>query len=378
MNIIDTPKNCVGCGACVDVCPTKALQIALNLNGFYEPKIDNEACKDCGKCVQVCPSLNLTTRKSDVNYYYGWNKDEIVRKKSSSGGAFSALAYKIISEGGIVIGAKYSDDFKAVVMSSTEECSLDDLRRSKYCQGYSNGIYTKITNYLNSDKKVMMVGTPCQIAAARRIFKYHENLLLVDFLCGGVTPSTAFANYIEYIEKKYNSKIKSVNMRCKKRGWTKTRIRIEFENGRVYSSRYQFDYYYYYYCTPYMKNEPCLTCLFTQHPDADITIADFWGYKYAGIPKDEKGISFIAAYTEKGKAAIASIKDLFALYALDAKFAQYAYGDKKYSNEQLVERERFLQSVRISSFVEAAKNGYFKHGKIGVLVRIMLRKVVRR
>lgn len=378
MNIINTPKKCVGCGSCVDICPQKALRISHDINGFYVPTFDNDACVDCGRCVQVCPALHLADRKCEADYYYGWCNDISTREKSSSGGAFSALARQIIDEGGVVFGAIYSEDYKSVLMASTEEYSLDDLRRSKYCQGYPNGMYAKAAQYLKSGKKVMMVGTPCQIAAAKRFFKDKENLLLVDFLCGGVTPSTAFANYTEYLEEKYESKIKSINMRDKKRGWTKSGIRVEFENGKVYSSRYQFDYYYYYYCTPYMKNEPCLTCSFTKHPDADITIADFWGYKNAGVPKDDRGISFIAAYTEKGKNALSTLGKHFSIHELDSRYAQYAYVDKNNSKAKLDERIQFLQSVKDTSFVEAAKNSYFKFGKLGVLMKIALRKVIRR
>lgn len=378
-NIIAISKKCVGCGSCVDACPKKVLCISRDENGFYVPIFNNDDCVNCGKCVQICPALNPSDKANEADYYYGWCKDEDVREKSSSGGAFSVLAEQVIRDGGVVFGAAYSKDCKSVVMTSTDERELEDLCRSKYCQGNPNGMYAKAADYLKNGKKVMMVGTPCQIAAARRVFKNNENLLLVDFLCGGVTPSTAFANYTEYLEKKYGSKIKSINMRDKERGWTKASIRVEFENGKVYSSRYQFDYYYYYYyCTVYMKNEPCLTCSFTEHPDADITIADFWGYKNAGINADDKGISFIAAYTEYGKEAIASVKSEFEFHELDAKFAKYAYAPKKHSKEKLEERERFLKEIKNTSFVETAKNNYFKFGKLGVLADILKRKVVRR
>ncbi len=379
MNIIDTSKKCVGCGACTDACHVKALQLKQNTNGFYEPLFVSGSCINCGKCIQVCPALNIHEREVTPDFYYGWCNDAEVRQQSSSGGVFSVLAEQIIAEGGTVFGAKYSDDCKSVRMSSTDECTLDSLRRSKYCQSYSDQMYKKIEKCLKNGKKVMVVGTPCQIAAARQTFKYHNNLLLVDFLCGGVMPQTAFSNYISYMENKYHSKVKSVNMRSKERGWSRASIRIEFENGKVYSSRYQFDYYYYYYyCTPYMKNEPCLTCSFTKHPDSDITIGDFWGYKNAGVVKDDKGISFVCAYTDKGKIALDSIKETFVFHAIDAKLAQYAYSDKKHSEKKLEERERFMKSIENTSFVETAKKNYFKFGKNGVLIKILLRKVVRK
>jgi ferredoxin len=42
--------ECVGCGACVDVCPQDAIvvdDVAV---------IDNDKCVECGACVDECPS----------------------------------------------------------------------------------------------------------------------------------------------------------------------------------------------------------------------------------------------------------------------------------------------------------------------------------
>ena len=48
-------KNCVGCGVCVDICPTHA--IPYSLIGFFSSlaKISEKKCKGCGECVQICP-----------------------------------------------------------------------------------------------------------------------------------------------------------------------------------------------------------------------------------------------------------------------------------------------------------------------------------
>ncbi len=379
MNVLDVTKSCVGCGACAEACPVDALTLAHNADGFYEATLANDACVDCGKCVKVCPAQPTEPFTKTRQFYYGYATEEAVRAASSSGGMFTLLAEQVLAEGGVVFGARYSEDFHQVKMASTDECTLDDLRCSKYCQSFSDGMYKQAAQCLKDGRKVMMVGTPCQIAAARRIFKDHENLLLVDFLCGGVVPETAFADYTAYLEKRYRSKIKSINMRYKGFGWSKAGIRVTFENGKQYVSRYQFDYYYYYYyCSVCTKNEPCLTCAFTAHTDADITIADFWGYKAAGIPSDDKGLSLLCVYTDKGQAYADGIASRAVLHPLDARHAAYAYKEKFHSKAALSERERFLADVRKSSFVGAAKRNRFKHGKAGILYRILKRKVLRR
>ena len=44
-------------------------------------------------------------KEMSVKVFGGWNKDSEVRKRSSSGGIFSALAERIISLNGYVYGA---------------------------------------------------------------------------------------------------------------------------------------------------------------------------------------------------------------------------------------------------------------------------------
>ncbi|MDP8226353.1 4Fe-4S dicluster domain-containing protein [bacterium] len=44
-------EKCVGCGVCVDVCPTEALSIEDDI-----AVCDADKCVDCGVCIPECPT----------------------------------------------------------------------------------------------------------------------------------------------------------------------------------------------------------------------------------------------------------------------------------------------------------------------------------
>ncbi len=376
MHICSIEKNCVGCGACVDICPRNALQLELNEFGFYRPAIIEDKCVECKKCIKVCPEINSHNKANTFSCFYGWSNNEEVRNASSSGGIFSELSQLFLNDGGVVFGAAYSHDNKSICMSSSLERGLDDLRRSKYCQSRSNRLYHNIDLQLKLTKKVILTGTPCQIAAARLYFGDHPNLLLVDFMCGGVAPETAYRNYIESQERTYGAKVRNVNFRYKGSGWKNPKIKIQFENGKTYLQSYKLDYYYYYYCTKAMKNDACTTCRHTQHQGADITIADFWGYhNVKGLKDDGKGISLICAYTAKGREYIDKLKTSATLVEIDSQFAAYAFHDKSISQIDENQRRLFLAEIRDTSFIQAAKNNYFKGGMIAVFAKRLVNKI---
>ncbi len=47
-------KNCIGCGACVEVCSKNAIPTSLigYISGLAE--IDEKKCNYCGECVKIC------------------------------------------------------------------------------------------------------------------------------------------------------------------------------------------------------------------------------------------------------------------------------------------------------------------------------------
>ncbi len=78
-----TRKKCIGCGACVAVCPQGALTMA---NGGVT--VDAGRCDACGRCADVCPSLatEMSGQELPVEYLMGEIEKETVFMDRSEGG----------------------------------------------------------------------------------------------------------------------------------------------------------------------------------------------------------------------------------------------------------------------------------------------------
>ncbi len=48
--------ECVGCGTCVDECPSEA----ISMNDDDIAVINADECTDCGACVDACPTEAIT------------------------------------------------------------------------------------------------------------------------------------------------------------------------------------------------------------------------------------------------------------------------------------------------------------------------------
>ena len=46
-------NKCTGCMACIDYCPYDGLDLIIDEEGFYYPKV-NEKCIECGACPISC------------------------------------------------------------------------------------------------------------------------------------------------------------------------------------------------------------------------------------------------------------------------------------------------------------------------------------
>ena len=294
-------KNCTGCLACINVCNADALTRTFNEEGFYRPKLDADKCVKCGLCVKSCPVLN----KPDIHFspegikvFAAWHKDEDIRKKSSSGGAFTALAEAVLKKGGVVFGAAYGNNMCIEHIAVENNLGLDRLRLSKYAQSYVGETLRQVRNYLRAGRVVMYVGTPCQVAGLKQFLnKDYENLLAVDIICHGVPSIMFLQKYLSWLGKKYG-KVEHINFRDKRKGWYDALRVIKTEKSSEIVMKGEKDNYWVGFSNNNNLQHYCYTCSFQEFPRiSDLTIADFWGIgkqKPFGHKEEiEKGISMI-------------------------------------------------------------------------------------
>ena len=92
MKEIVEKKRCTGCSACASICPKGAIKLVEDNEGFKHPVIDQDKCINCGLCKRTCPVLNTKDNGSLNKCYVAYNKNDEVKKTSSSGGIFDAIA----------------------------------------------------------------------------------------------------------------------------------------------------------------------------------------------------------------------------------------------------------------------------------------------
>ena len=140
-NICKKAADCFGCGACACACTSGAVSMEPDREGFLYPVIDEALCTDCGRCTLVCPSGHRPAEMSEVSYYALRCKDETILSDSTSGGAFSLIALKILEKGGLVCGAVFDDSFEVVHVLSDE---ISSMRKAKYVQSRTADCFGKI------------------------------------------------------------------------------------------------------------------------------------------------------------------------------------------------------------------------------------------
>jgi coenzyme F420-reducing hydrogenase beta subunit len=180
--------------------------------GFLYPEVDSERCCDCGLCGKVCPVINRREAGKPLYVYAAKNRDEKIRRQSSSGGIFTLLAEKVLDENGVIFGARFDGKWEVTHGYIEEKEELGFFRGSKYVQSRTGESYLQAQEFLEKGRKVLFSGTPCQISGLRLFLgKEYDNLLTVDVVCHGVPSPLVWRMYLnQLVDCKSNTNLRGV------------------------------------------------------------------------------------------------------------------------------------------------------------------------
>ena len=224
------------------------------------------------------------------------------------------MAEQILSEGGVVYGAAFDENWSVAHIRITDCKDLDKLRRSKYVYSKLAFSVKNVEEDLKQNRKVLFSGVPCQVAAVRKKVGNDTNLLCVEVVCHGA-PETYFWNrYLEELcsllgENKED--ISSINFRDKRTGWKRYSFTLKFNDGKEFSQKASSNAYMMAFLANYTVRKVCFNCQF-KYPGgsaADITLGDFWGIeKVASNLNNNLGTTVVIMRTERGENAAKLIK----------------------------------------------------------------------
>ncbi len=318
---ITEKEKCCGCGACAAVCPQSCIAMKKDWEGFLYPQADTIRCVDCGLCRKACPVLHKPPLLAIQKTYSAFNRDEAVRRQSSSGGVFTALAQYILSQGGAVFGAAFDAEFQVCHICVDKPEELYKLRTSKYMQSRTNGTYRQALDILKENRPVLYTGTPCQIAGLRAFLKKdYEKLFTQSIICHGVPSHKIWDKYLAFVNK--GEEVRSVEFRNKESGWKRYRLKID-KDGGCYRATAREDPYLQAFIKNLSLRPSCGACAFKSYEQpADITLADYWGVEQLEPElDDDKGLSLLFIHSEKGSRLFEQVREKLVFQPADAQKA---------------------------------------------------------
>ena len=330
-------EACCGCNACAEICPTGAIAMKEDGEGFLYPKINKKKCIDCGLCAEVCPIKKEGAAISDCSakpgekekagtervYIGAQAKEDSIRYGSSSGGVFPVLARYVLERKGVVFGAVMEADG---MVRHKMACMIEEfapMRKTKYVQSSLEGCFERIRKCLEEGRFVLFAGTPCQCRAMKLYLEKKscksgrgvadcQNILITDLVCYGVPSPGIWRKYLKEMERKYGGRLSGFSFRDKRKrdnGHT-----VSFCAGKKeYAHPMREDSFCRVYFRDYTIRPACYSCRFcTTERESDITLGDFWGIeKVKPEMEDGMGTSLVILHSDKAKRIWEEVKGDF-------------------------------------------------------------------
>lgn len=280
------------------------------------------------------------------------HKSEQIRRNSTSGGVFSAIAMYVLKRGGCILAVRFDETFLPIYDFIESENDIGQFRGSKYaqaCVGQTN--MERLTQKLENDQIVLVIGTPCTINGIAAVYRNkYNNLLLMDFVCMGIASSAIWKRYLESTFG--GEQIAEIIFKEKSIGWrqysfvVKTDKQRYIEDGK--SNLYMKGYLHKLFLRPSCYECSCKGL----NRKSDITIADCWGIEdeYPDFD-DNRGVSSIFLNTKIGRGIFNDISN--DLYYQEISFEKATRKNHYYfdSAEKNYYRKNFFRELSVNSSI---------------------------
>lgn len=375
---IKDKAGCCGCGACDNACPAGSISMVPDREGFLYPNVDKRKCINCNICVGVCPMLEVTEEKREQSAYLVQIKDEAVRRESTSGGAFTAIARHIVRGGGVVFGAAFDDGFEVIHKYVEKEEELEAFRNSKYVQSKIKDTFLQAWDFLNSGRTVCFSGTPCQIEGLKKFLRReYPNLLTVDVVCRAVPSPLLFQRYLQMQRDRRNVAFEKVIFRNKYYGYkysTMSFIGGSDESLSEYHEGVDSDVYLRAFFSNICDRPSCYSCKFKKlYRVSDFTIWDCFNVEdYDRKMDDDKGTTKVLAHTKKAEKLLKAISNDINYLKIDVPAAVKDVHELLHSVCANPKREAFFADLNRLTIEELFKK-YFPDS-----IRVKCERMARR
>ena len=364
---------CAGCGTCVALCPTDAIQLAINEErGIYIPKLNEEKCNNCGICFEVCPGhevdfkqLNLEIFGKEpedilignyLNCYIGHATDCDIRYNSASGGIVTQLLIFALEEGmidgALVTRMKKDKPLEPEPFIARTREEIIEASKSKYCPVPANIVLKEILNS-EEGEKFAVVGLPCHIHGVRKAELINEKLrekivLHIGIVCNH-TPTFLATEFLLKKMRIEKEDVKKLDYRGE--GWPGG-MKITTKNGNeIFIPHFSSGYWGIVFNSFFFPMR-CTLCNDKICGLSDVSFADAWMPELMKDNSNSAGISLVVSRTKISKEILdkAVLKERVELKEVSESVAlqsQSLYPVKKRLNAQIKILRMFGKKVPV-------------------------------
>ncbi len=358
-NIVFDINRCVQCGACLAVCPHKALSEILRGDGLWLISRDSKKCNKCFKCVAVCPAHNLPknqVNRSDLTKILQLclvhAEDQEVRRRSSSGGAARVISSAVLEAGitdAVYSVAKAPEYPWAKGQLWKKPIDISQMANSMYLPILAN----KKLDTVKGLRSILLIGTTCQLLAAENFLKTQcEQIFKVAIFCKQ-QKNIKFTYHIAKRLEQDTFDIKNAAIEYRGGGWP-GQIKINEKEMNYETAA----------ALPFGKRlwrvPGCRMCSNPFGKDSDLTLADPWGIDQAGEP----GNTLVVVWTEKGRDLLAACKKKLHMEDIDKMLLPKSVMWKDIAKKRILSDyylgEKVSLSVRFAGRAERLQTALFE------------------